>query len=79
MIGVKKPQKANQEKSNHVFHNKTDYYQHSGFTFNLEEKSTIVVTAILEGKRLIQNKIVEQNLEGSNSQLAHVFLCIIIL
>lgn len=58
---------------------KIDYYQHSGFTFNLEEKPTIVVTAILEGRRLIQNKILEQNLEGSNSQLTHVFLCIIVL
>lgn len=50
MIDVKKPQKANQEKSNHIFHNKTDYYQHSDFMFNLEEKPTVVVTAILEKK-----------------------------
>lgn len=50
MIDVKKPQKANQEKSDHVFHNKIDCHQHSGFTFNLEEKPTIVVTAIL-GKK----------------------------
>lgn len=51
MIDIKKPQKANQEKSDYVFHNKTDYYQHSGFMLNLEEKPTIVVTAVLEGKK----------------------------
>lgn len=61
MIHIKKPQKAKQEKSDH---NKTNNYQHRGFTFNLREKPTIVVNAILEGKRLMQNKIVEQNLEG---------------